>query len=63
MQIARTTIARLASFGVRFWFFLLGLFLVWLGAHRASPSLAWMLCGLLIIWDLTRDQPGAPPGK
>lgn len=52
----------LASLGPRFWFFAVGLGLVFVGAARFSVSIACVITGLLILWDVSRvPPPPAPP--
>lgn len=53
IRLARTV----ASVNPRVWFFLIGLALLWRGAESMHAGAGWLLCGLVLIWDASRETP------
>ncbi len=64
-SVFRRYVAALVALGPRFWFFALGLGLVFAGAARVSLSAALFITGLIVLWDVSRvpvpTSPPAPP--
>jgi hypothetical protein len=45
----------LAAINPRAWLLVGGLGMAWLGAETLKPGAGWLLCGLIVCWDSTRD--------